>query len=268
MASLTIAEGNSTNLPGNTFTNIGNSFAGWASTPTGGVVFNDHQNFTMGSSNVTLYAVWTTPNSLLVHYNFSGQNCNDLSGNGNNGTGYNITYISNASGGYSASFNGTSSYISLPNSIVKNNSNFTIMIRFLATNGQAGVLFGYQNQTVGTPAPSQFMPVIVVRSDGLLYGELWIGSDLIVHSTTAVNDGLWHTVYFSATSSSISLYLDGISLGSNSGAVNSLSMIYNQIGVSDCATRAYMPNVNPTNNGWWYYDGLIGDFYFYNTALQ
>ena len=267
MSAQVIPEGFTANLTANGFTRSLYVFSGWSTTSNGSVAYNDKQAYVMGSTDVTLYAIWTVSSSLLIHYNFDSQDGTDSSGNGNNGTPHNIAYVSDGNGGYSASFNGSSSYIALPNSTILNQSSFTMMMRFKASPAQTGVLFGYQNQSVGTPTPSQFMPVIVVRSDGLLYGELWIGSDLVVHSVATVNDDQWHTVYFSTNGSSISLYLDGVSLGTASGAVQSLSMIYNQIGASDCDQRAYMPNANGIN-GWRYFDGLIDDFYFYNTALN
>ena len=267
MAAQVIAEGSTANLAANAFTRSMYVFSGWSTTSNGSVAYNDKQAYVMGSADVTLYAIWTASSSLLVHYDFDNQDATDSSGNGNNGTPHNVTYVSDGNGGYSASFNGASSYIALPDGTILNQTAFTMMMRFKASPSQAGVLFGYQSLSAGTPLPPQFMPVIVVRSDGLLYGELWIGSDLIVHSAAAVNDDQWHTVYFSTNGSSISLYLDGVCLGTNSGAVQSLSMIYNQVGASDCDQRAYMPNADGVN-GWWYFNGLIDDFYFYNTALN
>jgi AICAR transformylase/IMP cyclohydrolase PurH len=78
----------------------------------------------------------------------------------------------------------------------------------------------------------------------------------------------WHTVYFSAKSNSIALYLDGTVIGTKAGAVNPLSMSYNQIGVSDANGRDYQPNAVGSSNGWYYFNGLIDDFYFYNTAMH
>ncbi len=59
MSPQTIAEGASANLTANTFTKTGNTFAGWATTAGGDVAYADTASYTMGSSNVTLYAKWT-----------------------------------------------------------------------------------------------------------------------------------------------------------------------------------------------------------------
>jgi hypothetical protein len=139
-------------------------------------------------------------------------------------------------------------------------------MRFKATPSQYGVLFGYQNGAVGTN-PNEYVPMIAVRSDGKLRGELWMGSQLEVLSSATVNDGNWHTVYFSATPGSITLYLDGVAIGTNSGTVNHLTMSFNQIGTGKALGRVYMPNANGGLNSWFYFNGLIDDFYLYDTAL-
>jgi hypothetical protein len=254
-------------LPANAFTNPGKVFAGWATTPTGGVTYNDRQDIAMVSSDLTLYAVWTDASSLLIHYDFSNQDCSDSSGNGNDGVPHDITYVPNGNGGYSASLNGSSSYIELPYDLVRSQSEFTIMMRFKLAPGADGALFGYQNRPVGN-LPTQFIPMITVRSDGLLFGDLWTGTDLSVQSTGIVNDGEWHTVYFSATTSTIKLYLDGVAIATNSGSVLGLSMSYNQIGVADSAGRAYQPNASGPSNYWYYLTGRVGEFFLYDSALQ
>jgi len=245
-------------LVANAFTRPLYVFAGWATTSGGGVAYNDKQSYTMGGSDVTLYAVWTPSSSLLIHYNFDGQNCMDSSGNAKNGTGNNITYISDGNGGYSASFNGASSYIVMPDKTIWNSSTFTVMMRF-KTSSVNSPLLGYQNGGVGVPGPGQFVSIVNVNADGHLVGDLWNGTaHFTVTSSATVNDNAWHTVYFSAKSGSIALYLDGTQIGVNSGTVDSLSMFYNQIGASNL--------VSPV--GWYYFNGQIDDFYFYNTALH
>jgi uncharacterized repeat protein (TIGR02543 family) len=61
MAAQTIASGSSANLTPCTFTKTGWTFAGWAETSGGAVVYVDGASYTMGTSNVTLYAKWTPP---------------------------------------------------------------------------------------------------------------------------------------------------------------------------------------------------------------
>lgn len=66
-------------------------------------------------------------NGLVAHWPFSG-NANDISGNGLNGTAYNITYTTGRNGvaNTAAKFNGSSSYIKVPYSSKLNNAQFSI----------------------------------------------------------------------------------------------------------------------------------------------
>jgi uncharacterized repeat protein (TIGR02543 family) len=61
MVAQTIASGSSANLTACAFTKTGWTFAGWAETSGGTVVYVDGASYTMGSANVTLYAQWTGP---------------------------------------------------------------------------------------------------------------------------------------------------------------------------------------------------------------
>jgi hypothetical protein len=261
VSSQSLTTGSSANLNPNSFTRSEFLFAGWATSPTGAVVYNDQDLFTMGSADVTLYAVWTSPTALVVKYDFNTQTANDQSGNERHGYASNVNYVSDGSGGYAASFNGENSYVQLPNDLLRSNTTFTLMMRFKAEPGNHGALFGYQNSEVFV-SPGEWVPVLAVRSDGKLHGELWTTENsLAITTATAVNDGQWHTVYFSGTSGSIKLYLDGVLIGSNQGTVLGLSMIYNQIGAARSNGRAYLAP------DWSFFNGLIKSFYMYNTAL-
>jgi len=261
MSPQTFAQGTTANLTANSFWRSGYSFAGWATSPSGGVAYNDQQSYTMGASNVTLYAVWAATGSLVAKYNFNNRNCNDLSGRNNHCTAYNVAWVSDGAGGYAASFNGGNSYMLLPYDILRTLPSFTIMVRFKAAYGQSGSLVGYQQTPVGGN-PVQYIPIISVRTDGRLVGILWTNyGDITVLSSNRVDEGAWHTVYFSATPGSITLYLDGSPLGTSSGTVQSLSMSYSQIGTAVGSSRPYM--VGP----WFYFNGLIAEFYLYSAAL-
>ncbi|MCL2154946.1 MAG: InlB B-repeat-containing protein, partial [Leptospirales bacterium] len=52
----------------NTFTQVGYTFTGWSTTPSGSVAYANKANYTIGTSNVNLYAVWTG-NSYIVAFN-------------------------------------------------------------------------------------------------------------------------------------------------------------------------------------------------------
>jgi uncharacterized protein (TIGR02145 family)/uncharacterized repeat protein (TIGR02543 family) len=67
MSTQPIYAGSSAPLATNAFTKAGASFAGWALSPTGVVVYVDKADYTMGTSDVTLYAKWTA-NSYTISF--------------------------------------------------------------------------------------------------------------------------------------------------------------------------------------------------------
>jgi uncharacterized repeat protein (TIGR02543 family) len=66
MSNQTIACGASANLTANGFTKAGWTFTGWATTPGGTVAYADGASYTMGTSNVTLYAKWAVNNYTIT----------------------------------------------------------------------------------------------------------------------------------------------------------------------------------------------------------
>lgn len=67
-----ITTGASPNLTPNNFTRPGYAFGGWSLTPTGSVAYIDMAPFTMGSANVTLYALWTPVITYTVTFDSLG----------------------------------------------------------------------------------------------------------------------------------------------------------------------------------------------------
>ena len=71
MPAQTITYGSSAKLTACTFTKTGWTFAGWATTSGGDVVYADGASYIMGTADVTLYAKWTI-NSYTVTYDGNG----------------------------------------------------------------------------------------------------------------------------------------------------------------------------------------------------
>ena len=72
MANQTIATGASANLKTNTFTYAGYTFSGWNSAANGsGTAYANGASYTMGTGNVTLYALWAA-NSYTITFNANG----------------------------------------------------------------------------------------------------------------------------------------------------------------------------------------------------
>ena len=71
MAAQTIATNASANLTTNGFIKSGNNFSGWSTTAGGSVTYADGASYTMGTSNATLYAVWTIATFPTISYSGS-----------------------------------------------------------------------------------------------------------------------------------------------------------------------------------------------------
>ncbi len=67
-----ISTGNKTNLTFNGFTRAGYTFAGWAESEGGGVKHLNGSSYTMGTKDVTLYAVWVSEDCWLVTFDPQG----------------------------------------------------------------------------------------------------------------------------------------------------------------------------------------------------
>lgn len=71
MAVQTVAEEATVTLPVNTFTYEGYTFVGWATGAGRRAAYTDEEEFTMGTADVTLYAVWT-PTTYTIIYTLNG----------------------------------------------------------------------------------------------------------------------------------------------------------------------------------------------------
>ena len=119
--------------------------------------------------------------------------------------------------------------VALPSALISGATTPTLELWFKTS--LPGSLFGYQAVApVGTPSAG-YVPALYIGSDGELNGEFWNGVSPIKTSYT-VDDGKWHDVILSTTSSGQTLYLDGNTIGSLAGAVAGLTMTYNQIGAA------------------------------------
>ncbi|WP_027398952.1 cadherin-like beta sandwich domain-containing protein [Anaerovorax odorimutans] len=237
-----------------------------------------------GLSSTTVYNVYLvaeddkeTPNlqqttekviiatDIIAYYKFEG-NALDSSGNGKDGTaGTGVSYVSGFSG-QAANFDGAENgNIVLPYGLIHENPNFTLIMRFKTTN--SGGLLGYQNAEIGG-TPDAFVPILSVRNDGKLYAELWIGKkggkQMSIVSTQTVNDGNWHKVALSATTTTLALYIDDVLVESKSTSdtLNYFDMSYNQLGTNDSATRDNQPD------GWNPYTGLMDDCYIISKGMS
>jgi len=71
MGNQTLATAATASLTTNAYTRTGYTFAGWATTAGGAVAYADGASYTMGTTNVTLYAKWT-PNNYTITFDANG----------------------------------------------------------------------------------------------------------------------------------------------------------------------------------------------------
>lgn len=211
--------------------------------------------------------------SILAYYDFES-NLNDGSGNENHGTARGSLGYTNGFSGQALSLNG-SSYVAMPNDLIRNTTHFTVSMRFKSNS--SGVLLGYQNgsPTGSYTAANQYIPMIYIgNTTGRLYCELWVlnssyvhgGYSLPVATTYRVDDNKWHKVVLTATPTSIDVYVDDVHVSNNvtTDVVGSLSMSYNQIGMG----RNDNGRPGSSFNGWSYYTGLIDDVYILSKGID
>jgi RHS repeat-associated protein len=172
-----------------------------------------------------------------------------------------------------ASFNGTSSYVSLPTNVVSDQSYVSIGLWFKAASSTAsGVLFSYSADPITNSSGNSaaHVPALYVGGNGELYGELWNGSADPMHSSVSVDDGNWHYAVLTGSATSQSLWLDGTLVGTMSGQITPDGLTSNTVGAGfwedwpeDYATQG--PALVNTPVG--YFDGSIGQVAVYPHPL-
>ncbi|MFC3572429.1 LamG-like jellyroll fold domain-containing protein [Streptomyces yaanensis] len=171
-----------------------------------------------------------------------------------------------------ASFNGTSSKVTLPSGTVPGSGAESVDMWF-KTNTTNGVLFGASKDPLGTTTPTSYTPILYVGSSGKLYGEFWFsgGSTKPIGSASAVTDNKWHHVVLSTSATSQSLYLDGNMVGSQTGTAAMTGQPYTYVGAGylggNWPDEAH--NSSTDNTGYaTYFKGSIAEAAFYRSQLS
>jgi RHS repeat-associated protein len=122
-----------------------------------------------------------------------------------------------------ASFDGTSSYVSLPASLIDDQSYVSVGLWFKAASSTAsGVLFGSQADALSNSAGNSAArdPELYVGGNGKLYGELWNGKIDPMSSSVTVDDGQWHYAVLTGSGTTQALWLDGAKVATLSGQIS------------------------------------------------
>jgi len=195
-------------------------------------------------------------------------------GGSNDGTYSNVTLgepgIFGANGDTAAGFNGASSYLSLPNGAFNDTTGNASVALWFNTKTAGGTLFSYQSGVPGTAVTANYTPALYVGSDGKLHGQFWDGGASPMSSTSAVDDGNWHLVVLTASSTTQTLWLDGQKQATRSGKsiagqAESLNQTYVTIGAGEL-TGGWpdAPSANPLG----FFNGEIAQVGLYTLDID
>ncbi|MFD4602086.1 LamG-like jellyroll fold domain-containing protein [Streptomyces sp. NPDC058464] len=177
-----------------------------------------------------------------------------------------------------ATFNGTTSDISLPKNLGNDTDSGAISLWFKTSAGP-GVLYSYASQPIGSgQAAGFYTPSVYVGTDGKLNAEFWYsGGENPIQTSASVADGKWHHVVLSAAGNSQTLYLDNTKIGSRTGTVSIKSatafgknQVYNYLGTGFLGGAwPDEPNYSTSSSAGTasYFTGSIADVAWYSRPL-
>ncbi|MEW2134469.1 LamG-like jellyroll fold domain-containing protein, partial [Streptomyces sp. NPDC005435] len=172
-----------------------------------------------------------------------------------------------------ATFNGTSSLVTLPNSSVPGSGAESADMWFKTTTAN-GILLGTSKDPIGNgTTPTGYTPVLYIGSTGKLYGEYWFssGSDNPLVTASAVTDGKWHHVVLSTSATSQSLYLDGALVGTQTGTAAMSGQKYTYVGAGyNGGYWPDQPHHSTTDNTGYatYFKGSLAEVSLYRSQLS
>ncbi|UUU25524.1 LamG-like jellyroll fold domain-containing protein [Streptomyces sp. DSM 40750] len=166
--------------------------------------------------------------------------------------------------GSSALGAGGTTYTELPGSLLAGSTELAVELWF-NTSLPTGVLLGFQDAPIDQ-VPGSFRPVLNIDEAGKLRGEFRragvTGATGPITTTQAVTDGSWHHVVLSADATAQTMYLDGVKVGSITGAVSDQSRPYAYLGAG-YASESWM-GVDPDP---YYYQGTLDEVALYRHPL-
>ncbi len=127
-----------------------------------------------------------------------------------------------------AAFDGTNSYVELPEDTLRTSTSLTTELWFKTT--KPGVLVGFQDGRLTDGQPGDWTPALSVNSAGKLVGQYWTGKVQPLVSGNAVTDDTWHHAALTAAGTTQSLYLDGVLVGSLTGPIDHRKQSFTYLG--------------------------------------
>jgi len=158
-----------------------------------------------------------------------------------------------------STFNGTATGFAASNGSQQGPDTFTIEAWFNTTSTAGGKILGFGNANTGNS--SSYDRMVYVDSGGRITFGVYAGATRTVRSPLSYRDGQWHHVVASLGSGGMSLYVDGLKVGSRTDTTAGQSYTgYWRIGGDSLNS---WPN-RPTSN---YLNGQIDDVAVYPTVL-
>ena len=184
----------------------------------------------------------------------------DASGSDNDATPNNVTSVEDRFGnsGEAYDFNGLSSIMSLPNSILVKDE---ISISLWFKTSDFGGILGYQNTSTQSN-PSSYVPVITIDDpDGDLYSAFWQSQTSAMPAGNH-SDNKWHHLVLTGTAGAQTIYVDN-ELLNTSTSYTKIALQVSQLGAAFTGG-----NWTIGNGGWFYYDGALDDVRIYESVLS
>ncbi|HTW19116.1 MAG TPA: LamG-like jellyroll fold domain-containing protein [Mycobacteriales bacterium] len=129
---------------------------------------------------------------------------------------------------------------------------------FKTTTTSGGKIIGFGNNQTGDSS-NYDKHIYMTNSGQLIFGTYNGGTD-IIQTTKSYNDGQWHQVVGTQGPSGMSLYVDGVKVGSNPTTTNQTYNGFWRVGEDNLNGWPSQPSSN-------YFGGSIDEASVYNTAL-
>ncbi len=158
---------------------------------------------------------------------------------------------------------GAGGVIQLPATNLTGARNLSAEMWFKTTTPSA-VLLGFQNAAVGQ-TPTSWRAVLNIDGSGKLRGEWYLTGDpgaTPIVSAVKVTDGQWHHVVLSGATTTQTLYLDGVAVGTLAGTIDEQAHPYTYVGGGH-GTPGWMGLAAGT----YYFNGQVDEVALYRHAL-
>jgi hypothetical protein len=198
----------------------------------------------------------TISNGLIAYWPLSNNSVADLSGNGNNGTASSITTSADRFGnpGGASYFNGTSSYISIPDqaSLRLHSTDFTISAWVKLSGPSTGS--SIVTKRIGGNSTGYGMGI---SSTNVTFGP---GGGVAAIATATVDTGRWYMVsaVYTLSNSTVKLYLNGVLVNTTTNFASPGTL----------TPLLYIGRDDPsTGTSGYFFKGSMSDIRMYNRAV-